>query len=63
MSAEPKDEYTETSSIRDYQCDICGHKQKPGKKTPIARVIKTKKAKAKPKAKTKKAKSRKRKKN
>ncbi len=65
VSTEPIGQYRETSSIRDYQCDICGHKQKPGKKTRSARVIKTKKAKAKTKkakAKTKKRKSRKRKK-
>lgn len=70
VSAEPIGQYGKTSSIRDYQCDICGHKQKPGKKTQSvgikdnlsARVIKTKKRKAKVKVKTKKAKSRKRKK-
>jgi hypothetical protein len=72
VSAEPKGQYRETSSIRDYQCDICGHKQKPGKKTQSvgvkdklsARVIKAKrtKPKPKPKPKAKKTKSRKRKK-
>jgi hypothetical protein len=67
VSTEPIGQYRETNSNRDYQCDICGHKQKPAKQTQnvdvkdkvSARVIKTKKAKAK--AKTKKAKSRKRK--
>jgi hypothetical protein len=67
-SAEPKGQFKETGGIRDYECDICGHKQKAAtqrqnvdvKDKVSARVIKTKKAKAK--AKTKKAKSRKRKK-
>jgi hypothetical protein len=77
VSTEPKGQFRETGSIRDYECDICGHKQKAAKQTQnvdvkdkvSARVIKTKKAKAKAKtkkakakAKTKKAKSRKRKK-
>jgi hypothetical protein len=67
VSAEPKGQYRETGSIRDYECDICGHKQKATKKTQSvdvkhkvsARVIKAKKTKAKPKP--KKSKSRKRK--
>jgi hypothetical protein len=70
VSTEPKGQHRETSSIRDYQCDICGHKQKPGKKTQSvdvkdklsARVIKAKKTKAKPNPKAKKTKSQKRKK-
>lgn len=61
VSTEPKGQYGDTSNIRDYQCDICGHKQKPGKKmlsvdvrdNLSARVMKTKKTKIKPKPKTK----------
>ena len=30
-SAEPKDQFKETGGIRDYECDICGHKQKAAK--------------------------------
>jgi hypothetical protein len=72
VSAEPKGQYRETGSIRDYECDICGHKQKAAKKAQSvevkhkvsARVMKPKKTKtgtktkAKPKAKPKKPKSR-----
>jgi hypothetical protein len=62
---EPKGQYSEASSIRDYQCDICGHKQNPRKKTQTVdvkdnlsiRVIKAKKAKTTPKPKAKKAKT------
>jgi hypothetical protein len=61
VSAEPKGAYRETSRIREYQCDICGHKQKPGKKMLSVnvdeklstRIIKTKKIKPKTKTKTK----------
>ena len=75
VSTEPKDQFRETS-IRDYECDICGHKQKGLKQTQkgnvkdkvSTRVIKAKKTKTKtkpkpkpkPKPKTKKTKGRKR---
>jgi len=73
VSTEPKDQFRETGSIRDYECAICGHKQKAAKQTQnvdvkdkvSARVIKAKKTKTKTKTKTKpkakKTKSRKRK--
>jgi hypothetical protein len=71
VSTEPKDQFRETGSIRDYECDICGHKQKAAKQTQnvdvkdkvSARVIKAKKTKTKTKTKpkTRKTKSRKRK--
>lgn len=72
-SAEPKVQFKETGGIRDYECDICGHKQKAAKQRQnvdvkdkvSARVIKAKKTKTKMKTKTKprtrKTKSRKRK--
>jgi hypothetical protein len=58
VSAEPKGQYRETGSIRDYECDICGHKQKAAKKAQTvdvkhkvsARVMKPEKPKAKTKA-------------
>jgi len=71
VSTEPKGQFRETGSIRDYECDICGHKQKAAKQTQnvdvkdkvSARVIKAKKTKTKTKTKpkTRKTKSRKRK--
>ena len=73
VSTEPKGQFRETGSIRDYECAICGHKQKAAKQTQnvdvkdkaSARVIKAKKTKTKTKTKTKpkakKTKSRKRK--
>jgi hypothetical protein len=73
VSTEPKGQFRETGSIREYECDICGHKQKAAKQTQnvdvkdkvSARVIKAKKTKTKTKTKTKpktrKTKSRKRK--
>jgi hypothetical protein len=71
VSTEPKGQFRETGSIRDYECDICGHKQKAAKQTQnvdvkdkvSARVIKAKKTKTKTKTKTKakKTKGRKRK--
>ncbi|MDW3644980.1 MAG: hypothetical protein QN819_09135, partial [Nitrososphaeraceae archaeon] len=30
-SAEPKRQFKETGGVRDYECDICGHKQKATK--------------------------------
>ena len=69
-SAEPKGQFKETGGIRDYVCDICGHKQKAAKQRQnvdvkdkvSARMIKAKKTKTNTKAKkTKKTKSRKRK--
>ncbi len=61
VSTEPKDQFRETGSIRDYECDICGHKQKAAKQMQnvevkdkvSARVIKAKNPKAKAKAKAK----------
>ena len=73
VSTEPKAQFRETGSIRDYECAICGHKQKAAKQTQnvdkkdkvSARMIKAKKTKTKTKTKTrpkaKKTKSRKRK--
>jgi hypothetical protein len=71
VSTEPKGQFRETGSIREYECDICGHKQKAAKQTQnvdvkdkvSARVIKAKKTKTKTKTKpkTRKTKSRKRK--
>jgi hypothetical protein len=71
VSTEPKGQIRETGSIRDYECAICGHKQKAAKQTQnvdvkdkvSARMIKAKKTKTKTKTKTKakKTKSRKRK--
>jgi hypothetical protein len=66
VSTEPKGQFRETGSIGDYECDICGHKQKAAKQTQnvnvkdkvSANVKKAKKTKTKPKA--KKTKSRKR---
>jgi len=64
-SAEPKGQFKETGGIRDYECDICGHKQKAAKQRQnvdakekvSATVKKTKKTKTKtntkPKTKTK----------
>ena len=60
-SAEPKGQFRETGSIREYECAICGHKQKAAKQTQkvavkdrvSARVTKTKKTKTKTKTKTK----------
>jgi len=60
VSAEPKDQFRETG-IRDYECDICGHKQKGLKQTHkvdvkdevSAGVIKAKKTKTKTKPKPK----------
>lgn len=60
-SAEPKGQFKETGSIRDYECAICGHKQKAAKQTQnvgvkdkvSASVKKTKKPKPKPKPKPK----------
>ena len=56
ISTEPKDQFRETG-IRDYECDICGHKQKGLKQTQKvdvknkvrASVKKTKKPKTKEK--------------
>ena len=67
VSTEPKGQIRETGSIRDYECAICGHKQKAAKQTQnvdvkdkvSARMIKAKKTKTNTKA--KKTKSRKRK--
>ncbi len=60
VSTEPKDQFRETG-IRDYECDICGHKQKGLKQTQkvdvkdkvSAGVKKTRKPKPKPKPKPK----------
>ena len=60
-SAEPNAQSRTTGSIRDYECAICGYKQKATKKTQneevkdkvSAAVKKTKKAKPKGKAKRK----------
>ena len=60
VSTEPNDQFRETG-IRDYECDICGHKQKGLKQTQkvdvkdkvSASVKKTKKPKPKPKPKAK----------
>jgi outer membrane biosynthesis protein TonB len=60
-STEPKAQFKETGSIRDYECAICGYKQKAAKQTQnvdvkdkvSASVKKTKKPKPKPKPKTK----------
>ena len=60
-SAEPKGQFKETGGIRDYECDICGHKQKAAKQRQIvdvkdkvsASLKKTKKPKPKPKPKPK----------
>ena len=60
VSTEPKDQFRETG-IRDYECDICGHKQKglkQIKKADVkdkvsASVKKSKKPKPKPKPKPK----------
>ena len=61
-SGEPKGQFRETGSIRDYQCAICGYKQKAAaiqkqnvdvKDKVIAGVHKTKKAKNKTKTKGK----------
>ena len=56
-SAEPKGQFKETGGISDYECDICGHKQKAAKQRQnvdvkdkvSASVKKTKKLKLKPK--------------
>ena len=56
-STEPKGQFKETGGIRDYECDICGHKQKAAKQRQnvdvkdkvSASVKKTKKPKTKPK--------------
>jgi hypothetical protein len=70
-SAEPKVQFKETGGIRDYECDICGHKQKAAKqrqnvdvkdKVSVS-VKKTKKPKPKPKPKTKTKTKTKRKRN
>lgn len=69
VSTEPKGQFRETASIRDYECDICGHKQKAAKQTQnvdvkdkiSARVIKAKKTKTKTKTKLKAKKTRSRK--
>jgi hypothetical protein len=62
-SPEPKGQFKETGTIRDYECAICGYKQKVTKLTQNTHVIdkvrasvkKTKKSKpkSKPKPKTK----------
>jgi len=60
-SAEPKGQFKETGGIRDYECDICGHKQKAVKQRQnvdvkdkvSASVKKTKKPKTKTKTKPK----------
>lgn len=60
-STEPKAQFKETGSIRDYECAICGYKQKAAKQTQnvdvkdkvSASVKKTKKPKPKTKTKTK----------
>jgi len=60
-SPEQKGQFNETGGIRDYECDICGHRQKGLKQSQnldvkdnvSASVKKTKKAKAKAKAKAK----------
>ena len=61
-SGEPKGQFSETGSIRDYQCAICGYKQKAAAKQKqnvdvrdkvSAGVHKTKKAKNKTKTKAK----------
>ena len=60
-SAEPKGQFKETGGIRDYGCDICGHKQKVTKqrqngdvKVKISAMVqKTRKPKAKAKLKRK----------
>ncbi|MGV8107139.1 MAG: hypothetical protein ACP5OH_05155 [Nitrososphaerota archaeon] len=61
VSAEPKGQFNETGGIRDYECDICGYKQKTAtqrqnvsaKDKVSASVNKTKKPKPKPKPKPK----------
>ena len=60
-STEPKGQFRETGRIRDYECAICGYRQKAAKETQkvhikdklSARVKRTKKLKEKPKLKTK----------
>ena len=59
-SGEPKGQFGETGSIRDYQCAICGYKRKAKQKQNVdvrdkvsAGVHKTKKAKNKTKTKAK----------
>ena len=60
-SAEPKVQFKETGGIREYECDICGYKQKAAKQRQnvdvkdkvSASVKKTKKPKPKPKHKNK----------
>ncbi|MDW0233606.1 MAG: hypothetical protein QOK50_05240 [Nitrososphaeraceae archaeon] len=60
-SAEPKRQFKETGGVRDYECDICGHKQKATKlrqnvdvkDEASASVKKTKKLKTKRKTKPK----------
>ncbi|MDW0223279.1 MAG: hypothetical protein QOC40_09190, partial [Nitrososphaeraceae archaeon] len=60
-SAEPKRQFKETGGVRDYECDICGHKQKATKlrqnvdvkDEASASVKKTKKLKTKRKTKRK----------
>jgi len=60
-NAEPKGQFKETGGIRDYECDICGHKQKGAKQRQnvdvknkvSASVKKTEKPKTKPKTKPK----------
>jgi len=61
-SGEPKGQFSETGSIRDYQCAICGYKRKAAAKQKqnvdvkgkvSVRVHKTKKAKNKTKTKAK----------
>lgn len=37
VSTEPKDQFRETG-IRDYECDICGHRQKELKQNRIVNV-------------------------
>ena len=69
VSTEPKGQIRETGSIRDYECAICGHKQKAAKQTQnvdvknkvSARMIKAKKTKTKTKTKTKDKKTKNRK--
>ena len=62
VSTEPRDQFRETG-IRDYECDICGHKQKGLKHTqkvdvkdkvsPSVKKTKKSKSKSKPKSKPK----------
>lgn len=61
VSTEPKGQFKETDGIRDYECDLCGHRQKAAKQSQnvyvkdnvSTSVKKTKRPRPKPKTKTK----------